>query len=98
MALAEIRDESTLPHLMQLLKDPESNLSAAAALGAWGTPKALPGLLEAYKQPDSTRDLRLEILDAFAKIEDRASRCSSTRSSRSIPTPSCARRRSGSSG
>jgi len=70
MALAEIRDESTLPHLMQLLKDPESNLSAAAALGAWGTPKALPGLLEAYKQPDSTRDLRLEILDAFAKIED----------------------------
>jgi len=70
MALAEIRDESTLPHLLQLLKDPDSNLSAAAALGAWGTPKALGGLLDAYKQPDSTRDLRLEILDAFAKIED----------------------------
>jgi len=70
MALAEIRDESTLPHLLQLLKDPDSNLSAAAALGAWGTPKALPGLLEAYKQSDSTRDLRLEILDAFARIED----------------------------
>jgi twitching motility protein PilT len=70
MALAEIRDESTLPHLMQLLRDPESNLSAAAALGAWGTPKALAGLLDAYKQPEATRDLRLEILDAFVKIVD----------------------------
>jgi twitching motility protein PilT len=70
MALAEIRDDSTLPHLLQLLRDPESNLSAAAALGAWGTPKALAGLLDAYKQPDSARDLRLEILDAFGKIVD----------------------------
>ncbi|HEX4440716.1 MAG TPA: PilT/PilU family type 4a pilus ATPase [Thermoanaerobaculia bacterium] len=70
MALAEIRDESTLPHLLQLLRDPESNLSAAAAIGAWGTPKGLAGLLDAYKQPDSSRDLRLEILDAFVKIVD----------------------------
>jgi twitching motility protein PilT len=70
LALAEIRDESTLPHLIQLLKDPESNLSAAAALGLWGTPKALPSLLEAYKQPDSQKDLRLEILDAFSRIDD----------------------------
>jgi twitching motility protein PilT len=70
IALAEIRDESTLPHLLKLLKDPDSNLSAAAALGAWGTPKALPGLLDAYKQADATRDLRLEILDAFSRIED----------------------------
>ena len=70
LALAEIRDESTLTHLIQLLKDPESNLSAAAALGIWGTPKALPSLLEAYKQPDSHKDLRLEILDAFSRIDD----------------------------
>ncbi len=39
MALAEIRDESALPHLLKMLQDPESNLSAAAALGAWGTPQ-----------------------------------------------------------
>ncbi|MEX1246523.1 MAG: PilT/PilU family type 4a pilus ATPase [Thermoanaerobaculia bacterium] len=70
LALAEIRDESTLPHLLQMLKDPESNLSAAAALGVWGTPMALPGLLEAYKQADTLKDLRLEILDAFARMED----------------------------
>jgi twitching motility protein PilT len=70
MTLAEIRDESALPHLLRLLQDPESNLSAAAALGAWGTPQALPGLLEAYKQATAFADLRLEILDAFAKIQD----------------------------
>ena len=70
MALAEIRDESALPHLLKMLQDPESNLSAAAALGAWGTPQALPALLEAYKQATALTDLRLEILDAFAKIQD----------------------------
>ncbi len=70
LALAEIRDESALPHLLQMLQDPESGLSAAAALGTWGTPKALPGLLEAYKQADAQKDLRLEILDAFSRIED----------------------------
>ena len=70
MALAEIRDESALPHLLKMLQDPESNLSAAAALGAWGTPQALPALLEAYKQATAFTDLRLEILDAFAKIQD----------------------------
>ena len=70
MALAEIRDELALPHLLKMLQDPESNLSAAAALGAWGTPQALPALLEAYKQATALTDLRLEILDAFAKIQD----------------------------
>jgi twitching motility protein PilT len=70
MTLAEIRDESALPHLIRLLQDPESNLSAAAALGAWGAPQALPALLEAYKQATAFTDLRLEILDAFAKIQD----------------------------
>ncbi len=70
LALAEIRDESALPHLLQMLQNPESGLSAAAALGTWGTPKALPGLLEAYKQADAQKDLRLEILDAFSRIED----------------------------
>ena len=70
MSLAEIRDETALPHLLKMLQDPESNLSAAAALGTWGTPKALPGLLEAYKRPDSLKDFRLEILEAFARIED----------------------------
>ncbi len=70
LALAEIRDESGLPHLLKMLQNPESSLSAAAALGIWGSPKALPGLLEAYKQADSHKDLRLEILDAFARIED----------------------------
>ena len=70
MALAEIRDEAALPQLLEMLSDPESNLSAAAALGAWGTPKALPALLEAYKQSSAFVDLRLEILDAFARIQD----------------------------
>jgi twitching motility protein PilT len=69
-ALAEIRDETALPHLLKMLQHPESSLSAAAALGLWGSPKALPGLLEAYKQADAQKDLRLEILDAFARIED----------------------------
>jgi twitching motility protein PilT len=70
MTLAEIRDESALPHLLKMLQDPESNLSAAAALGVWGTPQALPALLEAYKQAGAFADLRLEILDAFARIQD----------------------------
>src|SRR5262245_25749082 len=70
LALAEIRDETALPHLLKMLQNPESSLSAAAALGIWGSPKALPGLLEAYKQADGHKDLRLEILDAFARIED----------------------------
>ena len=50
--------------------NPESSLSAAAALGVWGTPKALPGLLEVYKQARGQKELRLEILDAFGKIDD----------------------------
>src|SRR5262245_38839558 len=70
MTLAEIRDEAALPHLLKMLQDPESNLSAAAALGAWGTPQALPARLETYKQATAFTDLRLEILDAFAKIQD----------------------------
>ena len=70
MTLAEIKDESALPYLLKMLQDPESNLSAAAALGAWGAPQALPALLEAYKQATAFTDLRLEILDAFAKIQD----------------------------
>jgi twitching motility protein PilT len=70
VALAELKDESALPHLLKMLQNPESNLSAAGALGLWGTPQALPGLLEAYKQADQHKDLRLEILDAFARIED----------------------------
>ncbi len=70
VALAEIRDETALPHLLKMLQSPESSLSAAGALGLWGTPKALPGLLEAYKQADQHKDLRLEILDAFSKIDD----------------------------
>ncbi len=68
-ALAELRDERGFEPLLRMLADPESNLSAAAALGTWGTPRALPELLEAYKR--GTKDLRLEILDAFARISDR---------------------------
>ncbi|HEV8231869.1 MAG TPA: PilT/PilU family type 4a pilus ATPase [Thermoanaerobaculia bacterium] len=68
-ALGELRDERGLEPLVKMLGDPESNLSAAAALGAWATPRALPALLEAYKR--GTKDLRLEILDAFARILDR---------------------------
>jgi twitching motility protein PilT len=70
LALAEIRDESALPHLIQMLQNPESSLSAAAALGVWASPKALPALLETYKKADGSKDLRLEILDAFSRIED----------------------------
>ena len=69
-ALGELRDERGFQPLVAMLADPESNLSAAAALGTWGTPKALPALLEAYKK--GTKDLRLEILDAFARIPDPA--------------------------
>jgi len=69
-ALGELRDERGFEPLVAMLQDPESNLSAAAALGTWGSAKALPALLEAYKK--GTKDLRLEILDAFAKIPDRA--------------------------
>jgi len=67
-ALAEIRDERGLQPLLDLLRDRDSDLSAAAALGRWGNPKALPGLLEAYKR--GAMDLRLEILEAFARIND----------------------------
>ena len=67
-ALAEIRDERALPSMLQLLDDPDSDISAAAALGIWGTAKALPGLLAAFKK--GTNDLRLEILDSFARIDD----------------------------
>jgi twitching motility protein PilT len=68
-ALGELRDERGFEPLLKMLEDPESNLSAAAALGTWGAPEALPALLEAYKR--GTKDLRLEILDAFARIPDR---------------------------
>ena len=66
--LAEVRDPRALAPLIEMLKDPESDLSAAAALGTWGEPQALPGLLDAFKR--GTTDLRLEILDAFARIRD----------------------------
>ncbi len=67
-ALSEIKDERGLAPLIEMLGDRESDLTAAAALGSWGTPKALPGLLEAYKK--GAIDLRLEILEAFSKIPD----------------------------
>jgi twitching motility protein PilT len=67
--LAKMRDPQALPALLKMLSDPESDISAANALGTWGTVEALPGLLEAYKR--GTKDLRLEILDAFARIADR---------------------------
>jgi twitching motility protein PilT len=67
-ALAEIKDPRGLEPLLRMLNDPESDISAAAALGVWGDPQALGGLLEAYKK--GTKDLRLEILDAFARIPD----------------------------
>jgi twitching motility protein PilT len=70
LALAEIKHEIALPHLLKMLQNPESCLSAAAALGIWGSPKALAGLLDAYKQAKTQKELRLEILDAFGKIED----------------------------
>lgn len=67
-ALAEIRDERALEPMLKLLQDPDSDIFAAAALGVWGTPKALAGLLEAFKK--GTKDLQLEILDSFARIND----------------------------
>ncbi|HKB70012.1 MAG TPA: PilT/PilU family type 4a pilus ATPase [Thermoanaerobaculia bacterium] len=67
-ALATIKDDRGLEPLIEMLDDRESDLTAAAALGQWGTPKALPGLLAAYKK--ATMDLRLEILEAFSKIPD----------------------------
>ena len=67
-ALAQLRDARTLPHLLEMLEDPESNLSAANALGVWSAAEALAPLLTAYKK--GATDLRLEILDAFAKIAD----------------------------
>ena len=66
--LAKIRDPRSLPALLKLLSDPESDITAANALGIWGAAEALPALLEAYKK--GTKDLRLEILDAFARIND----------------------------
>ena len=66
--LAELKDPAAMPHLLKLLEHPESNLSAANALGLWGAPEVLPGLLAAYKK--GATDLRLEILDAFGRISD----------------------------
>ncbi len=66
--LAEIKDERGLEPLIEMLGDRESDITAAAALGQWATPKALPGLLAAYKK--AAMDLRLEILEAFSKIPD----------------------------
>ena len=67
-ALAEMRDPRGMAPLLKMLTDPESELSAASALGAWGAPQALPGLLDAFKR--GATDLRLEILEAFSKITD----------------------------
>ena len=67
-ALAEMRDARGMPALLKMLGDPESDLSAASALGAWGSAEALPGLLEAFKR--GSADLQLEILEAFARIAD----------------------------
>jgi twitching motility protein PilT len=66
--LAELKEPSALPHLLKLLDHPESNLSAANALGLWAAPEVLPGLLAAYKK--GSADLRLEILEAFGRIPD----------------------------
>ena len=68
MVLADVKDKRALEPLVKLLDDPESGFSAAHALGVWGTPEVLPGLLAAYKKAD--KDLRLEILDAFARVQD----------------------------
>src|SRR5262249_49401108 len=56
LALAEIKQEIALPHLLKMLQNPESSLSAAAALGIWGSPKALSALLETYKQAKTQRE------------------------------------------
>jgi twitching motility protein PilT len=68
LVLAELKDKRALEPLVRMLGDPESCFSAAHALGVWGAPEALPGLLEAYKKGE--KDLRLEILDALARIAD----------------------------
>jgi twitching motility protein PilT len=68
LVLAELKDKSALQPLVKMLGDPESCFSAAHALGVWGAAEALPGLLEAYKKGE--KDLRLEILDALAHIND----------------------------
>jgi len=68
MVLADVKDKRALEPLVKMLDDPESGFSAAHALGVWGTPEVLPGLLAAYKKAD--KDLRLEILDAFARVQD----------------------------
>ena len=68
LVLAELKDKRALEPLVKMLSDPESSFSAAHALGVWGAPEALPGLLEAYKKGE--KDLRLEILDALAHIAD----------------------------
>ncbi|HEY7574929.1 MAG TPA: PilT/PilU family type 4a pilus ATPase [Thermoanaerobaculia bacterium] len=71
-ALAEIKDERAFPELVRMLQDPDSSLSAAHALGVWGAPQCLPHLLEAFKSAEhnGSRDLQLEILDAFSRISD----------------------------
>jgi twitching motility protein PilT len=66
--LADVKDKRALEPLVKMLDDPESGFSAAHALGVWGTPDVLPGLLAAYKKAD--KDMRLEILDAFARVQD----------------------------
>src|SRR5262249_14871325 len=68
MVVAEIRDPRGLDPVVKLLDDPESSFAAAHALGVWGTPEVLPGLLAAYKKGD--KDLRLEILEAFGHVKD----------------------------
>jgi twitching motility protein PilT len=66
--LSEVQDERALMPLVEALNDSETNIAAAAGLGNWGDPRALPYLLEAYKR--GARDLRLEILEAFVKFRD----------------------------
>ena len=66
--LADIKDKRALGRFVKMLDDPESGYSAAHALGVWGTPDVLPGLLAAYKKGE--KDLRLEILDAFGHVQD----------------------------
>src|SRR5262249_58968883 len=68
MVLADVKDKRALEPLVKLLDDPESGFSAAHALGVWGAPDVLPGLLAAYKKAD--KDMRLEILEAFGHVQD----------------------------
>lgn len=67
-ALAEIRDPRGLEPLSALLTSRESDLTAAWALGVWGTSDVLPALTAAYQHGEM--DLRLEIVDALARIRD----------------------------